>query len=699
MFGSVSLGTYGEMQRKSDCVTCQQIAAFRPMSPDTKMELMRFRQPASEYQIADEDYTDFMMDIIPLRATAKAQSHGVLLDEGWIDVGKIRAWLGYCTKAHDDACSHLSGIPPVEALLLIDVEKGCLVEHPGDVGYFALSYVWGRLENTAETRVSNVERLRQPGSITANTPDSNLPETIRDAIRLVQAIGERFLWVDRLCIVQDDHSSKAKAIQAMGAIYANAHCTIVAADGQDADYGLRGIGHGSQPRRRPQQLLDFPHCGPLLQQPEINAEAQSRWGTRGWTYQEQLCSRRLLIFAEQTVAWRCQRAEWREDMTAEPDEPHAPRPPLLTNKFDVLHARAWPDIMQWCSLLHRYNRRELSYVSDTRAAFTGIETILARAFLRGFCYGMPELFFDLALLWQPMRPMTRRTMALGSGDEDGYLPSWSCLGWHGCPDPLSYAAHDYIASIDGGAWFRRTTLRLTPLVDWIQLGPSREVHGSWNKAGRRERRIKSSYLTWRDAVGETAAGDTGLEGWQLHDTALNGGRAWYSHPAAEGVIFNYPIPMPSAALQQQYESYSHWSPLLRLRSKGARFVACGSAPGLDMRQVLCVYLQDVKVGQWAGLLRLNEPLDGTNFSEGEYCELVAISEGSARNDADESPYLEEWNCNKRPGFGSADGCYQFYNVLWVQREADGCTTRKALGRVEKSVWERQDLMDMDVLLR
>lgn len=719
-FDSVSLGTYGEMERRGDCATCQQIVAFRAMPPDTNMELMRLRQPASEYQIADEDYTDFMMDIIPLRATAQGQSHGVLFDEEWIDTGRIRAWLGYCEKVHGNACCQLSSVPPVEELLLLDVEKGCLVQKAGEVRYFALSYVWGHLVDTAETRLANVGRLKKPGSITANTLGLNLPETIRDAIRMVQAVGERFLWVDRLCIVQDDHASKAKAIQAMGAIYANAHCTIVAADGQDAGYGLRGIGNGSQPRRCAQQLLNFPHCGPVVQQQEIDTEGRSRWGTRGWTYQEQLCSRRLLMSAENTVAWRCQRAEWREDMTAEPDDDaDATRPPLLARDFNVLRLYNWPNLLQWAGLIGNYNRRQLSFVSDTRAAFAGIESIIAPSFPGGFCYGLPEFFFDVALLWQPSRPMARRTTASGSGDGDGYLPSWSCFGWHGSPDPLSYAAgEDYIASIEDGARLRQTSLSLVPLVRWVQLGPLGEAEGGGRDAGRRERRIESRYHVWR----EVAATDVASELSEMYHTALahgwrlqNGeGGPWYSHPTAEGAKFKYPVPMPPAPQQQAHSvpsppPHASWPPLLRLRSKCAMFGIGEAVRGLDMRQVLCVAIRDVSSSRWAGVLRLNQPLiakvgdlpQHTYYSprHGECCELVAISQGSASNDADESAYLEEWNISERPGLDGGDECYRFYNVLWIQREADGCVTRKALGRVEMSVWDVQDLKDIDVVLR
>lgn len=56
-------------------------------------------------------------------------------------------------------------------------------------------------------------------------------------MELVRALDERYVWVDALCIVQDDNDSKMQDIHNMGALYANATFTIVAADG-DASTGL-----------------------------------------------------------------------------------------------------------------------------------------------------------------------------------------------------------------------------------------------------------------------------------------------------------------------------------------------------------------------------------------------------------------------------------------------------------------------------
>lgn len=68
-----------------------------------------------------------------------------------------------------------------------------------------------------------------------------LPATVEDAITVTAELGESFLWVDRLCIEQDNDIDKAKFMPQMHLIYGNAELTIAAAAGSDCDAGLPGI--------------------------------------------------------------------------------------------------------------------------------------------------------------------------------------------------------------------------------------------------------------------------------------------------------------------------------------------------------------------------------------------------------------------------------------------------------------------------
>lgn len=84
----------------------------------------------------------------------------------------------------------------------------------------------------------------------------------------------------------------------------------------------------------------------------------------------------------------------------------------------------------WDNILQDNLNRHLTYEDDILRAFTGITKILSSGFPGGFHFGLPELFFDAALLWRPRSFLERRTSNTGVA-----LPSWSWCGWKGKISP------------------------------------------------------------------------------------------------------------------------------------------------------------------------------------------------------------------------------------------------------------------------
>jgi hypothetical protein len=78
-----------------------------------------------------------------------------------------------------------------------------------------------------------------------------------DSIGLVPLLEERYLWIDALCIVQDDDNVKLEELKRMAAIYASSILTIIAGDGLDAHHGLRGIRGFSGNREIEQKVQRF----------------------------------------------------------------------------------------------------------------------------------------------------------------------------------------------------------------------------------------------------------------------------------------------------------------------------------------------------------------------------------------------------------------------------------------------------------
>jgi hypothetical protein len=91
-----------------------------------------------------------------------------------------------------------------------------------------------------------------------------IPRTIQDAITVTRKIEQKFIWVDALCILQDDEDDKAELIDSMGEIYRRPILTIVAAAGQNASYGLPGVAPGSRDIRQVIQQVGMLPLGNLL---------------------------------------------------------------------------------------------------------------------------------------------------------------------------------------------------------------------------------------------------------------------------------------------------------------------------------------------------------------------------------------------------------------------------------------------------
>ena len=226
----------------------------------------------------------------------------------------FKKWSDWCTQIHKDTCFADFKGNRLTALRVIDVEQQCVtdLEVTAHSRWIALSYVWGQARGHVLTR-SNKYCLYQAGALN----EAYLPATIYDAMLVTQAMQERFLWVDALCIIQDDDEDKEMFIGRMDDIYAQASLTIINAAGADARDFLPGV--REQSARETQEPFDFKGSTLVRRLDPIDSESRgnwlgdSVWLTRGWTLQEGLLSQRALIFTAEQVYWQCQDATWCED--------------------------------------------------------------------------------------------------------------------------------------------------------------------------------------------------------------------------------------------------------------------------------------------------------------------------------------------------------------------------------------------------
>lgn len=331
----------------------------------------------------------------------------------------IKRFLDVCEQHHGDTCAaklYTRGrVSSVSEIMVIDVHKRCLVRCEAGIRYLALSYVWGQQPNF-KTKKHILSFLLEPGSLNC----CQIPQTIRDAMDVVFQLNERYLWVDALCIVQDDDAVKFDLINQMHETYENALITIVAASGESCESSLFGATPFQANAARSVEVVDGL---PLVWTPaDLQSTLQeSLYDTRGWTFQERLLSRRCLYFTDVQVYMTCRQTSEREDnqnvelVHLQEDASVISSNPILTSRTvqDSLDTSPthWHDFFwTYNSLLHQYTSRQLTDPSDVLKALAGIMNALENIFNTRFTYGLPEALLDIALLWTPNGAITRRSL-------------------------------------------------------------------------------------------------------------------------------------------------------------------------------------------------------------------------------------------------------------------------------------------------
>lgn len=205
----------------------------------------------------------------------------------------------------------------------IDVHRMSIVTFTdtrlSNIRYIALSYVWGAAEYQRTRLIqSNMEELAIEAALLRVEP----PQTIRDAIDLTRLLDFDFLWVDALCIMQDDPEDQKVQISNMHDIYKTAFLTIVAASGEHCNIGLPGLKPGTRQYQQREVVIskasdkDYglslmtlvqqspQHLGPsyMVGQGDLGL---SVWNRRAWTMQEKILSRRTITFSDEQVSWDC----------------------------------------------------------------------------------------------------------------------------------------------------------------------------------------------------------------------------------------------------------------------------------------------------------------------------------------------------------------------------------------------------------
>ncbi|KAG1754315.1 heterokaryon incompatibility protein-domain-containing protein [Suillus lakei] len=367
-----------------------------------------------------------------------------------VDIDLVKKWIKLCRENHGDECQNAWRVDDEEHRKLpefvrvVDVVSMTLVPAPSSCHYVALSYVWGAISTEYRTTKDNIAERSTPGGLNTAT----FPETITDSILFVRQLGQRYIWIDALCIIQDCSQDKLTQIHAMDLVYGLSYFTIMAAGGTSARDPLPGCRPRTRIIQQHIEVVQGLHLcvgPPRLQE----ALALSVWNTRCWTYQESALSRRRVYFTEQQVYFECRGDVFCEDVAAE-SKGHQFADSFLRRSRGEYFPQSDP-FGSYSGAVKECTRRNLTVESDVVDALTGVTNAVAIGFglgepARVFHCGMMLTELHHALLWQhdPQTPRARRALPdRGSSP----LPSWAWAAWRGAVDYTT--EHRYLGLVNG----------------------------------------------------------------------------------------------------------------------------------------------------------------------------------------------------------------------------------------------------------
>jgi hypothetical protein len=390
-----------------------------------------------------------------------------------------------------------------------------LVESNGARGrYICLSYCWG---GTIDIRLTK-DRYE---SYTRGIAWATLPQGYRDAIHLTRKLGVRYIWIDSLCIIQDNDDDWKEQASQMAPIYQGAHVTIAATKATSPSDSYFSISppqyqatrlshrdsHGTT--RHAYVRRTIPHFFSSTAAAEPNYSLNpSPLLRRGWVFQERLLSPRILHLGAVEMAWECNEAcacECMGETQTYASEPrwahtkgsHARNLAAATDENDIQ-----PD---WRSTVQNYTRTLLTFDKDVFPAISGVVKNMQRYRTDRYLAGVWEASVLDDLAWQATNSLVPRP-------KTWLAPTWS---WASVTSPVSYLNYrtmlsdEYIQKVEPQT--QRTVL-LEASVTPAGSDPTAEVcHGQLTLFGP----VIAACLEW-----PTEAEEERQYYYARHDTTL-----------------------------------------------------------------------------------------------------------------------------------------------------------------------------------
>ncbi|KAI1761020.1 heterokaryon incompatibility protein-domain-containing protein [Hypoxylon sp. FL1150] len=376
-----------------------------------------------------------------------------------------RGWLQTCLESHR-SCGHDKGDFLPTRLLYIGTGPGdparlCYTKYlKSRVQYISLSHRWGNIQIFRLLRENRLELEKK-------LPLDRLPKTFLDAMEVTRCLGAEYIWIDSLCIVQDDQSDWRYEAARMGDVYRYSWCNVAATGFEDSKRGMlverdsRVVAplYIRRHYRYKKSLLPFavqsmPTAGGNTFDPPAkfrsHAQEQARrtaifpngdyvcfderfWDRgitlaplmgRGWVFQERLLSPRTLHFGADQLFWECREAESCEAFpNGLPRDFHRSATYKSERAADALgrvtdESSRKTALDAWNAVLLSYTSAELTKQCDRLPALSGVAKDMQNVLESRYLAGLWEAALLYQLLWRLEQPDRL-------GIETSGAPSWT----------------------------------------------------------------------------------------------------------------------------------------------------------------------------------------------------------------------------------------------------------------------------------
>lgn len=314
-------------------------------------------------------------------------------------------------------------------------------EVTGDRSYACLSHRWNSSGHTIITTRETYAKHRDGIFFTDLSP------VYQDAVHVSRRLGIRYLWIDSLCIIQDDAADWQVESQTMATVYGRALLTL--ARHCDMPGSMRETGNERYIVRcsslsPPIYVREVPGH---INDSEISfsgRQHQFSLLSRGWVFQERLLSSRIVHISNEEIAWECMetytcqcgifphdiearfgiRTQWQSPKTS-----HA-RALGLLDQTRIPNKAAL--LSRWCSIVEEYSKLDLTIAADRLPAIRGCAEQIKEKLGGSYSFGLWESGSTFQLAWSlvtdPRKvPNPRRS-------ELFCLPTWSWAAVHGIID-------------------------------------------------------------------------------------------------------------------------------------------------------------------------------------------------------------------------------------------------------------------------